>query len=157
MRLQKSFTRRKNGAGPVPVLGTDGAPGTPPTGAPSSATDNALVASFDNMAGFPVQHIAVSYRGPAAAVALTAQLWVYDYLTDAWYETGEPGELTPNRVAFFDVPVLAQPPTTGLDTTTSGSIAAMLVVQDAVTPDGEYVFAMGPDLSHGGSGNLVAG
>lgn len=145
MRLHVKFSRWKGAGGTA--LGTDGAPGAPPVGAPTQTTDNVLIASFANTAGFPVHRIAVAMKGPAAAIALVAQLWVYDSLTEGWYEVGAPTVVTPNRITFFDVVSLAEPTQLGGAAPSAGSIAAMLVVQDGATPAGEYVFAMGPDLT----------
>lgn len=155
MRMHKKFSRWK---GAVPsggvALGGDGGAGTPPTAEPATQ-DNLLVCGFANSSGFPVHRVAVGYKGPAAAIALAAALWVWDDLTKAWYEVGAPTNLTPNRITYFDIVSLADPPQLqrssievgGAIVASAGSIAAMLVVQGGATPDGEYVFSLGPDLT----------
>lgn len=149
MRMHKKFSRWK---GAVPsggvALGFDGGAGVPPTDPPTQDKDNVLIASFANSAGFPVHRLAVAYKGPAAAIALAAQIWLYDHLTEAWYESGAPQNITPNRINFFDVVSLGEPVQVGPGVkAAAGSISAALVVQDGATPNGEYVFAMGPDLT----------
>jgi len=155
MRMHMRFSRWKGATPPGQVtLGFDGGAGVPPTGEPSTQ-DNMLICGFANGSGFPAHRVAVTYRGPAAAIGLVAQLWLYDHLTLAWYEVGAPLTIVPNRVNFFDVVALSDPPQIaraslpvgGSVVATAGSIAAMLVVQDGATPNGEYVFAMGPDLT----------
>jgi len=148
MRMHKKFSRFKGAAPPDGVaLGADGAAGVPPTVAPNQNISNILIASFSTSSGFPVHRIAVTYKGPALAVALQAQVWLYDDLTEAWYEVGAPVNIEPNRVNFFDVVALAEPNAVLNLGATAGSISALLVVQDGVTPDGEYVFAIAPDLT----------
>ena len=148
MRMHKQFSRWK---GAVPTggvaLGSDGAAGTPPTAKPNAQIDNVLIASFSTSSGFPVHRIAVAYKGPPAAIALAAQVWLYDDLTGAWYEVGAPINITANRINYFDVCALGEPSPVLNAGATAGSISAMLVVQGGVTPDGEYVFAMAPDLT----------
>ena len=152
MRMHKKFSRWKGAGGTA--LGSDGAAGVPPTGAPSNQ-DNLLVSGFTNSSGFPVHRVAVSYKGPAAAIVLVAQLWVWDDLTQGWYEVGAPQNITPNRLTYFDMASLSDPPQIqrsslpvgGSIVATAGSISALLVVQDGATPAGEYVFGLGPDLT----------
>lgn len=148
MRMHKMFTRRK-GAGPGVVLGTDGAAGTPPTvGAPTKDMDTVLIASHCNSSGFPVDRIVVAYNGPPGAIAITAALWTWDDLTQAWYECAAPTTLTPNRITYFDLPVLQERSPLDGGGGTSGSIGVKLVILDSpgVNPDGLYNFAIGADL-----------
>jgi len=152
MRMHVKFSRWKGAGGTA--LGTDGAPGVPPTATPTNQ-DNLLVTGFANQSGYPIHRIAVAMKGPAAAIALVAQLWVYDYLTEAWYEVGAPTVVTPNRITYFDSVALGDPPQIqraslpvgGSVVSTAGSLIVALVVQDGATPAGEYTFALGPDLT----------
>jgi hypothetical protein len=147
MRMHKQFTRSK-GAGSFPALGSDGASGVPPVVNPNAQIDNVLIASFLTSSGFPVQRVAVTCKGPSNVdVSLPAQLWLYDDLTTAWYESGAPINITTNRVNYFDVCTLGDPSPVLRAASSAGSISAMLIVQDGTgTPSGEYVFAMSPDL-----------
>jgi hypothetical protein len=146
MRFPTTFKRYKGGGSPV--LGSDGAAGVPPTSTPL-AQDNLLLSTGYSNQGWPAHRIAVAYKGPAAAIALAAQVWVYDNLSGAWYEVGAPQNITPNRITYFDVVALVDPPPTSanLGNPGSGGVQALLVVQDGVTPNGEYVFSMGADLT----------
>jgi hypothetical protein len=124
--------------------------GVPPAFVPAPTRDNQIVAKFFSNQGWPGHRVAVSYRGPAAALVLPAQVWIFDHKTEAWYEVGAPGTLTPNRISYFDVVSLLDPPTTALDpaTPSSGSHEVLLIVQPAGgDPGGEYVFGLGVDMS----------
>ena len=144
MRIHKSFTREKGGTN---TLGTDGLPGVAPTFKATIDVDNALIAPFANTSGNPVMRIAVGYAGPPAAIALSAQVWQYDDLTELWYESGAPINITPNRLTFFDVAALCEPSSIYPSRPSAGSILAALVVQGGATPDGIYTFSMGACLS----------
>lgn len=146
MRMHTKFSR-SHGGGSFPALGSDGSSGDPPTVLPSSSNETHLIAPFANNAGFPSHRIAVSYKGPGGAGSLVAQLWFYDYATEGWYQVGDPRNLEPNAIAFFDVPALAEPSTLAGGKPSGGSIAAMLVVDAGGAANGDYTFAMAPSLT----------
>jgi hypothetical protein len=148
MRMVTKFQRLVGGS---PALGSDGAPGVPPTGAPG-AQDNLLAQQCYSDQGWPAHRVAVAYNGPVGALALVAQLWVFDHLTEAWYEVGAPGSLTPNRITYFDVTAIVSRRAGGASglgaPPSQGHIEALLVVQAAGgDPAGTYTFAMGADLT----------
>lgn len=155
MRMHKSFQRSKPVAAPIPVLGGDGVAGTPPTGLPNPNEDNVLVCAISNAAGWPSHRVAVSYKGPVGATALAAQIWIFDHETAAWYEVGAPVNIVANRINYFDIIGLADPPAVGNNVgpnarPSSGGTEIMLIVQDDLVgpaPNGTYTFAMGPDLT----------
>jgi len=147
MRMHRQFVRTIGGSGIV--LGSEGAIDAPPTGAPSQSQDNVLFASHISNAGNPVKRVAVSYRGPALAPNLDAQLWLWDDVTEAWYALTGAVSMAANRIALFDVVALSDPFQGGGEVkSTAGSLAAILIVQTTGgAPAGEYVFSMGPDLA----------
>lgn len=149
MRMVKRFSRWSGAGGPA--LGSDGAAGVPPTD-PPGAQDNLLVQSIFSDQGWPAHRVAVTYKGPGGALVLPAQLWLYDHLTEAWYEVGAPTTLTKNRINYFDTLGLVSRRPTGSEGLSAppsqGHLEALLVVQPAGgDPAGEYVFAMAADLT----------
>ena len=149
MRLPMKFSRWK---GTVPTggvaLGADSVPNTGPTKPTPASQDNLLMCSFASLSGWPMHRIAVAYKGPAAAIALSANIALWDEQTQHWYLVGAAQNITPDRLTFFDVVALLAPPQTQAQNgATNGSCEAMLIVSDGATPNGEYVFAMGPDLT----------
>lgn len=149
MRMPKTFTRIVAAMGTT--LGTDGAPGTPPTGQPGTQ-DNLLVQASLSDQGWPAHRIAVSYKGPVGALTLVGQIWLFDRQTQAWYEVGAPTNMVPNRLTYFDVVGLVSRRPTSADglsiDASQGNIEALLVVQAAGgDPNGTYTFAMGADLT----------
>ena len=110
--------------------------------------DNVLSCSRVDINGYPVQRIAVATkaaRAGKAAPKLTGFGYVFEELTGAWYQMGPGIELVPGRIATFDIPsVLEQK---GLRT----PIEFLLCVRGEGVLDGEYVFAMAPDVSNPGT------
>lgn len=145
MKFPTKFSRWK-GAAPAGsiTLGTD----TTPSAAPSASADNVLFSRFSSINGWPCCRIPVVYRGPALAPNLPASMYFWEESTGAWYKIGS-GTLKPNEVTFFDVVALLDNPNAGNPATgySPGSIAQMLIVSDNAGPNGEYQFAMAPDLT----------
>lgn len=147
MRFPKSFSRFK---GTVPAgaiaLGGDGAAPTAPPG----SYDNVMVSRFSNTNGWPCHRVAVVYKAPSGVLALSATMWFWEDNLQAWFQIGDPQNLTPGKVAFFDVVALLDVPHVAADmnSVTAGSIAQALVVADSGgAPNGEHKFAVGPDLT----------
>lgn len=158
MRLVKQFFRTSPSGfvqaglqGALP-LGGDGATGFAPTGVPGTQ-DNLLSQKNLSNQGWPAHRIAVAYKGPTGAPTISGQVWVYDHLTNGWYEVGAPAAMVPNRITYFDVPAIVDVPPTSqngglLTPPGQGNIEAVVVVQPAGSmPTGAYTFAMGADLT----------
>jgi len=149
MRFSKAFSRSKGG-GAFPVLGSDGALDVAPTGVPDGR-DNHVAMRSSSSSGYPLQRIAVSYKGPALAVALTAQLWVYERLTETWYRTTASFTLTPGLITAIGALGIADTVPRGVESLgepTGGAVDAVLVVQDTgAAPVGTHTFAIVGDLS----------
>jgi hypothetical protein len=167
MRFQRTFSRIV-AAGGGTTLGTDAVP----TGKPSDALhDNQCSAQFNNVNGFPIQRVVVTYMaalGQFVAQPLPAKLYIYDDETDAWYQCGDEQMLVPGAVAWFDQPTLGQmgamhgmpagqsyqPGNAAVvaQSYNPGCINVCLVVEKPSTttadPDGVYTFAMGFDISN---------
>lgn len=148
MRFPTKFSRYDTviPAGGI-ALGAD----TVPTVHPSPNTmSNLMVSRFANINGYPCHRIAVTYKGPAGAPALPATLWFWEEQTEHWYQIGGSVSLLRDRVSFFDVVGLLDGSQTSGEILmpTAGSIAVLLIVEDpGGTPAGEFVFAVGPDLT----------
>lgn len=146
MRFPAKFSRFKGGGG-TPALGSD----TVPTG--NVNQDNILYSKFTSINGWPASRVAVVYKAPSGSLALNADMYFFEENIGMWFKiTASPVALTPGRVTFFDVVALMDLPNTlkGNDdpAPSSGSIAQMLIVSDpGAAPNGEHIFAMGPDLT----------
>jgi hypothetical protein len=151
MRFQKSFTRVVAAAGTT-TLGTD----TVPTGRPLASLDYYLSGQLKNIDGFPVQRVCCAYHGPTNAKALSAQLWLWDELTQNWYKSGQAVTMQPEAIAWFDQPSL-QRLGAGAENASQnpGSLDICLIVSAAGSdPDGTYSFALGLDVSNNGASEL---
>ena len=144
MRFTSKFSRFKGAPGPG--LGDDTVPTTAPTPGPNA---NLMCSRFSNVNGWPCHRIAVTYRGPESAIPLPATMWFWEELTQYWYQIGATVNLNPDAVTFFDVVGLLEGSQASPDVNpTAGSIAALLIVDDpGGAPNGEHIFAMGPDLT----------
>jgi hypothetical protein len=138
------FTRRVGGAGPVPVLGTDGVP----TVQQDQGRDNVLNARFESISGYPAQRIAVAYKGPPGALTLPTTLYIWDDLSGSWYlMPGGPIGLVPGQIAFFDTIGLLCPPQGGSSGTPGALEAYFRVAAAGGDPAGTYTFALAQDMS----------
>ena len=157
MRFWTVFSRWVGSGGPP--LGGD----LPPTG-PPSPQDNLLVGdkSLTYRDTGQTHRVAVAYSGSAQ---ITADLWIYEEATDAWYKvSAAPVVLPPNAITFFDVAVALSTAgrLQGDATQPGGELQAVLVPHDPGSLDpGEFKFAMAPNLSEpssssggGSSGNV---
>lgn len=143
MRFQHQFTRRVGGAGPVPVLGSDGVP----TLQQQQGSDNALNARFESISGWAMQRIAVAYKGPPGALTLPAEIFLWDDLTESWYQLGATVGLLPGMFSFFNTISLILPPQGVQSANSAGSLEAFLRVHPAGgDPAGVYTFALAPDM-----------
>lgn len=160
MRFPHQFSRFLGlGTDPARQLGqaSDLAPNTAGSGStplkPSDATDTILISKFTNSSGWPLQRVAIGYKGPGGAPALpNCALWVWDYETERWYRMPTTFTLNPDQITITDVVALMEggPRSQAeLLKPTAGSLEAWLSVPNpgGPPPDGEYVFAFGPDLS----------
>ena len=148
MKFPVKFSRFK-GAAPAGsiALGSDAAPTTQ---LPAATMDNLLSCRFNNINGWPIHRVAVVYRPPSGALALTAQMWFWESNIGRWFAVGDAKALAANAVTFFDVIGLGDMPATDTsgNTNTMGSIAQVLVVTDpGAAPDGEHIIALAPDLT----------
>ena len=148
MKFPQSFVRY---VGTVPAgasaLGSD----TTPAAKAPAGEDNVLVSRFSNINGWPIQRIAVTYKGPTGAPSVTARMFFYEDGTQAWYKVGADVVMAPGTVSFFDVVALLELPNTraNMAQSSSGSVSQFLQV-DLPTGSpaaGPYTFAMGPDLT----------
>lgn len=157
MRFLKSFKRQKGSASTDPVLGltTDPAPlySANPS-APSANKDNVMSFKTGGI-GNAIKRVAIGYRFSAGSgVALTATLWVYEKLTEQWYQAST-GTLNDGQLTYFKVPVPADGPqntangTAAMLAPTAGGVDCLLSVADpgAGAAVGVYIFTMAPDLS----------
>lgn len=157
MRFQRAFTRTVNGTGTA--LGADSAP----SGKPNELTgDNQFSSSLSDVNGWPIQRVCVAYKGPAAAKALPATLYVYDDTTDSWYAMGAAKTMQPGRLTWFDQPSLGRLASMANQGSTQpigpggvnvphnpGCLNLCLVVAGTgADPDGSYTFAVGMDISN---------
>lgn len=146
MKFPVSFTRRVGGSGSVVVLGADAVPTAAPTG-----QDFILAAPVSNTNGWPTHRIAVIYAGPASALELPADLYMWESTIGGWFKLNQAKRiLVPNQVNFFDVVGITPSSPIGSDLAGSnpgGLVLALVVATVAGTPDGTYSFAMAPDLT----------
>lgn len=148
MKFPASFTRY---VGTVPAgkvaLGGDSLP----TGRAPANQDNAYFGRFNNVNGWPVHRLAVTYTGPSGAPTLTASMYFFEDTTQTWYQIGASGTLTSGQVTFFDVICIMEMPNTVADlaNATPGSIAQILIVEapGGSPASGAYTFCIGPDLT----------
>ena len=159
MQFPKTFRRY---VGEVPAGGKELGKDEPPTEAPGQL-DNALEVRFSNTNGWPVQRLAVAYAGPAGAPSLEAAVLVYEDELKRWFVL-DTGKLKPGAVTFFDAVALLDCPNASRSPRSPGSLELALVVglrraHEMVdvphtfveTPGaGEYVFALGADISNPG-------
>jgi len=149
MKFPVVFKRYVGGPEGEPVLGDDELP----SGKAHITQDNALFCRFNNVNGWPVHRVAVTYayQGEGDAPTLTGTMYFYEDTTATWYQIGASGaSMVPGTVTFFDVIAILEMPntTSNLANATPGSIAQVLIVntvEDA--PDGTYLFGMAPDLT----------
>jgi len=152
MKFSKVFLRRKGGAGAVPVIGNDGSAGAanPPT-EPPGGRDNALSIKPYSNSGWPSHRIAVSYASTSGAVGtdLPCEAWFFDHAAGKWYLLEASKTLKLNQVTFFDaISLIDQAPTqASLQEPSSGAIEVFIKIQDNATPNGEYIFGIGADLT----------
>lgn len=163
MRMHKKFSRWK-GAAPAGgvALGADVVPGAPNYGATAPTivspvdADNVFSHRFLDANGWPAHRIAVAmnYKGVGTPVALPGTIYVYDGLTNRWYQLGPTTSLTDGKIVFFDTLGVTQRSKAGdvaslSDMNTSGE-SVLLIVTDtnpAAAPNGEYEFAFAADLT----------
>jgi hypothetical protein len=156
MRFPKSFSRRKGGAGSVPVLGTDAAPTiTPPS---EVASDNVMTCKIRDINGWPVQRVGVCWSSPDAVTptALNMDLYFWEDTTTHWYKINDtPLSVKPAQLFFFDTVTISEPTVRSKDmlsaigaSSQAGAMEVMLVVTDpGAQVNGTYNIAMGPDLT----------
>jgi hypothetical protein len=121
-----------------------------PSGRANNSMDNVLNSRFSNINGWPVQRVAVVYMGPGDSPStLSATMWFYEDGTNSWYQIGASQTLTSGQVSFFDCVALLDMPNTNhtLNNALSGSLSQVLIVEAGDAGEGEYMFAMGPDLT----------
>lgn len=163
MRMHSKFSRWKNGAVGTTALGSDAVPGAPvyATSAPvpvasDGTLDNAMSHRFLDANGWPAHRVAVvlNYKGVGTPVALPATLYVYDSLTQRWYQLGPTTDLVDGKVTFFDTLGISQrgpaDSTQDVADMTPGAEQLLLIVNDTSTasaPNGEYQIAWAPDLT----------
>lgn len=154
MRFHRMFLRSKP-SGAHPTLGADAVP----TGAPTEPLpDNMLSIAFRDINGWPVHRIAMAFKGSVAPGAnLAATAWVWDGLSETWYQLGPAAVvLEPNRIAFFDflgVPEFPGVVATRIDA--SGNLPSVgraaevvfIVTDPNGVADGDYTFVIAPDLT----------
>jgi hypothetical protein len=160
MHMHKKFSRWKGAGGTA--LGSDVVPGAPVYGVSAPVMvggdelDNVLAHRFLDVNGWPAHRIAVAmnYKGIGTPVALPAQLYVYDSLTQRWFALGPVTNLEDGKISFFDTLGISQraksADAASLADMTAGGELVMLVVNDtnpAAAPAGEYEFAMAADLT----------
>jgi hypothetical protein len=151
MRFPKQFRRRK-GVGTLPLLGSDGTAGTPPTEPPNATRDNTLSIKPYSTSGWPAHRIAITYAYDGVGVppaTLPCEVWIFDHLTERWYATSVSVAIARNRVNYIDIcSLIDQSPTAAnLTEPSSGAIEAFVMMQDAAAADGTYIFAIGADLT----------
>ena len=150
MRFPVHFTRTVTGGGAL--LPAQSAP----TAAPNTATmPNLLTALQATKNGWPVQRIAVTYKytGGGGAVNLSADLYMYEDTTQAWYKMNSAGVITlkPGCVTYVDAITLCESAQTNNDvfgngSSTPGGLECVVVVIDpGGLANGTYDFCIGPD------------
>lgn len=154
MRFPKQFLRRKGAANPsIPLLGSDGTAGAPPTQPPNRQSDNILSIKPCSNSGWPAHRVPVTYAYSGVGVppaTLPCEIWIFDHLTERWYAPSASVNLTLNRITYFDICSLvdqAISTATLLTEPSSGAVEIFVMVQDAAAADGTYIFAVGLDLT----------
>ena len=149
MRFWTTFSRWIGPGGPP--LGGDPIPIGPPVSGP----DNLLIGdkSLTYRDTGQTHRVVVACSMPTGATQLTADLWVWEESTSAWYKTSQTSIVVyPNTMVFSDVAV---PLSTALRvqgdvTQPGGELQCFLVAHNPGSlPAGEYKFAMAPNLSGG--------
>jgi hypothetical protein len=143
MRFHKKFVRHvgdlENASADSRALGSD----APPTAAEDQQRDNVMHSAKVDLNGWPVQRIAVAFRGPSSVMGA---LYVHEELTGGWYQIGDTAELESGRIVTFDIPSLLE------EKGVRSPIEAALVVSAKGKPAlGTYTFAMAPDVSSPGT------
>ena len=121
----------------------------PPSGFPASQ-DNLLVGdrSLTYRETGQTHRVAVAYAG---FVQITADLYIYEEATEKWYKiSASPVVLPANTITFFDVavPLSTAERIQGDTSKPGGELQCVLVPYNpGGLPNGEYKFAMAPNLS----------
>lgn len=127
-------------------LGTD----EEPTSEADHRRDCVLACARYDTNGFPVQRIAVGFRGPNELAKVRARLFVFDELSHAWFRIGDWQDLEHGAITTFDiVSLLERPEGAG----TRSSVEALILVaptMGALVEPGVYSFVLGPDTSNPG-------
>ena len=129
----------------------------PPVGPPALPQDNLLIGdrSLTYRDTGQTHRIAVAYSGSAQ---ITADLYIYEEATGGWYRISTaPVVLPANAITFFDVavPLSTAERLQGDNTKPGGELQCVLVPHNpGGLADGEFKFAMAPNLSEpsGGGG-----
>lgn len=170
MQFQKQFFRYVSAASAgdtnaVIAIGADsapttvyGTPGVPPAAAPIPPTygkittanvDNVLACRIGSALGVEVKRIAVAMCGPTGAAACTANLYVWDGLTQHWYlVNAAPVTLTQNEIAYFDAVSLCEAlPGNPVAASLGGSDYMLVVIPNVSPTNGSYSFTMSACLN----------
>lgn len=150
MRAHQTLTRYK---GPVPAGGFVLGNATDPTDPNASATNpgppgtqaSVLGCRNQTVSGQSIKRMGVCYKGPAAAIPLSAQLWFYEQRSERWYAIEAAKNITPDRITWFDVPAILE--MTSSVENNSTSVQSYLAVADGATPNGQYDFGFIPSIS----------
>lgn len=148
MRAHKVFTRYKTTVPPGGVaLGAD--PSDPNLSVtlpgPPGLQDTVVGVRTMTVSGSGIKRMGVAYKGPAAAIALSAQMFYYETATERWYALEAAKNITPDRITFFEVPATIE--NTSSSFTSGTAIQAYLYVADGATPAGQYDFGFIPSIA----------
>lgn len=157
MRFPFKFTRQVGAASLDPALGSDVNPTTLAAGSVAKAyltNSNVYSSRLQNTSGYPVQRIAVGYGTDAVGLAQTIKLYMWEDMTERWYEVPHTGTTANKTIAFFDIAALvdvANVKQTGAQQgqlTSPGSMeVAIVVTPPGGDPAGVYTFIVGSDAS----------
>lgn len=146
MRFHSQFTRNKGGG--APALGSDLDPNVSFPEGPHPTQDNVLSANIKSSWNEAVKRIAIAYHPPAGALALDAQVWIWDGLTKRWYKLlgGGAGKIVADTLSFFDLPPLSDRlMQLGAESQSYGAgfDVYIQITDPGAAPAGAHIFAVG--------------
>ena len=106
--------------------------------------------------GDSVFRIAIAYQPPSGTLALDADVWLWDGLTQHWYKLagGGAGVINADAVNYFDMPafsdLILKPSQQEKVSFGSGFDVYVEIRDPGAAPNGHHVFALASIVSHWG-------
>lgn len=142
MRFHQTFTRNKGGGALPPLLGGDAVP----TAKPDHSADNVYSGKLFTSQDCPIYRIVLGYRAPSGTLALDAEVYVWDELSQAWWllPGSGAGILIPGKLASVDFPTpgdrIIKPSSNDVVQYGSGYDVFVRVTDPGAAPDGAHLF-----------------